>query len=94
MTEPARLISLLNAAITATLGVVILVGLDPQIGGALGVALAAWVAFAGELIRSKVTPLAAPKLTPSQYDLLEIQGDTQKLAIGRIGRAVPDHTEG
>lgn len=57
--EPARIVSLISAAITATVGVLTLLGVwSGEVGGALAVAAAAWVAVGGELIRSKVWPTA------------------------------------
>jgi hypothetical protein len=57
-TEPVRLVSLINAAIGVTLGVLaILFQWAPELIGALTAALGAWVAVAGELMRSKVTPV-------------------------------------
>lgn len=57
--EPARIVSRLSAAITATVGVITLLGWwSPEVGGALGIAAAAWVAAGGELIRKRVWPTA------------------------------------
>lgn len=57
-TEPARLISALSAAATATVGLLTIVGvLSEQVGGALTTALAAWIVVGGEIIRSRVTPV-------------------------------------
>ena len=74
MTEPARLIGLINAAITATLAVLALVDIiDEEVAGALGLALAAWVVVGAEIVRSRVTPIEAPVLTPEQAAKLEIK---------------------
>ncbi len=57
-TEPARIITRITAAVTATLGVFTAVGvLSTEIAGALNAALAAWIIVAGELIRNRVTPI-------------------------------------
>lgn len=57
-TEPVRLVSLLNAALAATVGILaILFEWAPELIGGLTVALGAWVAVAGELMRSRVTPV-------------------------------------
>lgn len=59
-TEPSRIISLLSAAITATVGLLTILGVwDEEVGGAITIAAAAWTAVGGEIIRSKVTPTAA-----------------------------------
>lgn len=57
-TEPVRIISLLNAALGVTLGLLALIfEWAPELTGALTAAFAAWVAVAGELMRSKVSPV-------------------------------------
>lgn len=59
--EPVRIIALVNAAIAATLGILTITEvLDPEIAGAIGVALAAWIAVAAEFI---VRPRVASPLT-------------------------------
>lgn len=56
--EPARIITLLSAAITATVGLLTIVGVwSDEVGGAVTIAAGAWTAVAGELIRSRVTPV-------------------------------------
>lgn len=56
--EPVRLLSLVNAAVGATVGVFTLTEtISPELGGALAVALGAWIAVAGELLRSRVSPV-------------------------------------
>lgn len=56
-TEPVRLVSLINAALIATLA--ILVGFNVLTGdqaALVGAALSAWVIVVGEVVRGKVTP--------------------------------------
>lgn len=56
--EPSRIISAITAAITATVGLLTLIEVwSPEVGGALTAALAAWIVVAGEIIRSRVTPV-------------------------------------
>jgi hypothetical protein len=56
--EPVRVITAVNAAIAATVGVLTITEVvSPEIGGSLALCLAAWVAVAGEILRSKVTPV-------------------------------------
>lgn len=57
-TEPVRIVGLLNAAIAATLALLLFVGVPPELVGALTFAAAAWIAVAAELVRSRVTPVA------------------------------------
>jgi hypothetical protein len=58
-TEPARLTALITAALTATIGVLTIVGVwSADVGGAVSVALGGWVLVAGEVLRSRVTPTA------------------------------------
>lgn len=54
--EPVTLMGAINAAITATLGVLTITEvLSPEVAGAVGVALAAWIMVAAVLItRPKV----------------------------------------
>lgn len=55
--EPSRIIASITAAITATIGVLVVTGiLTNELGGALTVAAGAWVLTAGELVRARVTP--------------------------------------
>ena len=57
-TEPVRLVSLINAALGVTLGLLaIIFEWAPELVGALTAAFGAWVAVAGELMRSKVSPV-------------------------------------
>lgn len=57
-TEPARIVSLTNAAVIATLAVFTALGiLDEKVSGALGFAISAWVLVAGEWLRGKVIPV-------------------------------------
>lgn len=55
--EPVMLVSLINAAVLATWGVVVVVaGLSDVVAGSVTAALGAWVALAGWFIRARVTP--------------------------------------
>jgi hypothetical protein len=57
--EPARIVSLISAALTATIGVLTLFDVwSPKVGAALAVAAGAWVAVGGEVIRRRVWPTA------------------------------------
>ena len=59
-TEPSRIVSLISAAITATIGLLTVLGVfNEEVGGAITIAAGAWTAVGGEIIRSKVTPTAA-----------------------------------
>jgi hypothetical protein len=55
-TEPVRLTSLVNAALTATLAVLLVAGVDPDVVAAITAAVTAWVLVIGEVVRSRVTP--------------------------------------
>lgn len=55
--EPARVYAAITAAITATTGLVTLLGLwSAEVGGGVAMATSAWVLAVGEVVRSKVTP--------------------------------------
>lgn len=72
--EPTRLASLVNAALIATLGILTVTEvLSPEVAGSIGIALAAWVAAVGEFIRTRVTPVDNPSLTPVQYANVHIK---------------------
>lgn len=74
MNEPTRLVGAIQAAIAATIGVLTLVDvLSDEVGGALAIALAAWITVAHEFLRSKVTPVDAPQLTTEQAAKLEVK---------------------
>jgi len=74
-TEPTRIVGLINAALAATIGVLTLAEvLSPQIGGALGLALGAWITVGHEILRGKVTPVEAPVLTAEQNAKVEVKG--------------------
>jgi hypothetical protein len=61
-TEPVRLVTLVTAAINATLALLLFLGVDPEVVGALTAAAGAWVLVGGELLaRRRVTPLADPR---------------------------------
>lgn len=61
--EPVALTGLLTAAITASLGLAVLFGvnLSPEQIGGIVTTLGAWMGVATFIIRSQVTPLADPK---------------------------------
>lgn len=72
-TEPTRLVSLLNAALAATVGILMVTGvLEEDVGGAITIALGAWVLFLGEWLRSRVTPVGNARLTAEQAATVEI----------------------
>ena len=55
--EPARLVALLTAAVGATVNVLALIfDWSGELVAGLNIALAAWIALAGEFVRSQVTP--------------------------------------
>ena len=60
--EPVTLMGAINAAISATLGVLTITGvLSPEVAGSIGVALGAWILVAAALITRKqvIGPQAA-----------------------------------
>jgi hypothetical protein len=61
-TEPVRLVTLVTAAVNASLGLLLFLGVDPEVVGALIAAAGAWVLVGGEVLaRRRVTPLARPR---------------------------------
>lgn len=63
--EPSRIVGAINAAIIATLAVLVALGVDDTLVTLLGAAAAAWVLVGAELVRSRVTPTST--LRPGQY---------------------------
>ena len=56
--EPVAIISAINAALAATWGVLIIaLDIEPELAGAVTVALGAWVGVAGAIVRQRVTPV-------------------------------------
>lgn len=55
--EPVSIVAALNAAITATLGILLFVGVDPTLVGALTLAATAWIAVGAAFVRARVTPV-------------------------------------
>lgn len=77
--EPARLFALLNGALTSTLGIVTLAShMDPVVAGSIVTALGAWIAVAGEIVRSKVVPVVNVALTEAERLALIAAGYTTK----------------
>lgn len=77
--EPARLFGYVTGAVTATVGVLTIVGVwSPEVGGAITTAAAAWIMVAAELIRDRVTPTAHVALTKQQAH-----------ELARVAREVP-----
>jgi len=63
-TEPVRIISLINTALGLTIGLMaFLFEWTPELTGIVVGVFSAWVGVAGELMRSKVTPLP-PAIPP------------------------------
>jgi hypothetical protein len=61
-TEPVRLVTLITAAVNATLGLLLFAGVDPEVVGGLTAAAGAWVLVGGEVLaRRRVTPLSRPR---------------------------------
>ena len=56
--EPARIVALGTAATAATVNVLALVlHWGPDLTAGLNIALAGWIAVAGEIVRARVTPV-------------------------------------
>lgn len=73
--EPARLFALINAAVVSTWGLVTIgAHVDPAVSGAVVTALGAWLAVAGEIVRSKVVPAVSVALTEAEKAALVAAG--------------------
>lgn len=74
-TEPTRLFALINAALVSTWGIVTLAAkVDPIVSGSIVTALGAWLAVAGEIVRSKVVPTVNVALTEAEKAALLAAG--------------------
>lgn len=57
-TEPVSIVAALNAAVVATLAILMFVGVDPELVGALTLAVTGWIGVGAAIVRSRVTPVA------------------------------------
>lgn len=74
-TEPSRLLALITAAVTATVGLLALLFSWPEeVVAGLVIVLGAWIAVLGEIVRSKVTPTDQVKLTVAEHQALLAAG--------------------
>ena len=55
--EPVAITSLITAAITATLAILLFAGVDPDFVAAITAATVAWVLVIAAVVRSRVTPV-------------------------------------
>jgi hypothetical protein len=55
--EPVTIAAALTAAINATLGILLFVGVEPELVGVLQGAAAAWVIVVALIVRARVTPI-------------------------------------
>ncbi len=68
--EPTALVAAITAAITSTLAILLFVGVDPQLVGALTFAATAWVGVGAVVLRSRVTPNDRVALTTAEAKAL------------------------
>lgn len=75
MNEPVRLVALVTGAVTLTVNVIgLVVDWPAELIAGINLALGAWVAVAGEVVRSFVTPNGNVALTVEQLDELQPPG--------------------
>lgn len=75
MNEPARIITLITAAVAGTVNLLaLLFSWGPELIAALGLVTSAWIGVAGEIIRMLVTPNGNVKLTQEEYAALVAAG--------------------
>ena len=58
--EPVAIFAAITGALQATLAILLFFNVDPELVGALTVAVVAWVGVAAAFVRSKVTPVEQP----------------------------------
>jgi hypothetical protein len=56
-TEPVAIVAAINSALTATLAILLFVGVDPEMVGGITLAVTGWVSVGALWVRSKVTPV-------------------------------------
>lgn len=61
----------ITSALTATISILLFVGVDPMLVGAINAALIAWVGVAVAIVRSKVTPTSKVALTTEELAALQ-----------------------
>lgn len=71
--EPVAITAAINAAITATLAILLFVGISPELVGALTLAATAWIGVVAAVVRARVTPV--PKVPA---------GDAGSMTLGDI----------
>lgn len=76
--NPVRVVALINAAITATLGVLIAVGVSETLVVALTGMFCAWVLVWGEVVRGKVAPMTHVR------SLKRRGGDSGQITVGLV----------
>lgn len=69
--EPVSIFAALTAAIQATLAILLVLGVEPDLVAAIAGALIAWIALAAVVVRSKVTPTSRVALTTEQANALD-----------------------
>lgn len=56
--EPVSVVAALNAAVVATLAILLFLGVDPDLVGGITLAVTGWIGFGAAVVRSRVTPNA------------------------------------
>ena len=71
--EPVSVFAAINAAVVATLAILMFAGVDPDLVGAITLAATAWIGVAAVVVRSRVTPTAPrPERDAGRIDLYDL----------------------
>jgi hypothetical protein len=78
--EPVAIGGLINSAAVSTIAILLYFKVDPQLVGAISVALSGWIAAISAVVRTKVTPSKNVALTHTQVTDINIARSREQIA--------------
>lgn len=69
-TEPVSSAAAITVAVQATIAILLVAGVDPQLVAAIQGAVVGWVVVVAVIVRSRVTPIAQVALTVDDVEAL------------------------
>jgi hypothetical protein len=78
--EPVAIGGLINSAAVSTIAILLYFKVDPQLVGAISVALSGWIAAISAVVRTKVTPSKNVALTNTQVTDINIARSREQIA--------------
>lgn len=70
-TEPVSITAAITAALTSTIAILLFLGVDPDLVGAITLAVTGWVGVVAAVVRSRVTPNQNVALTTTDVEALK-----------------------